>query len=175
MLRTTRQRKILLILFVSASASAVEPPQPPRQAAPALREAAHPQESQGETARASASPQSLGFIDTASSHCYQPNPARNECYVNWLYHQVASSTYMKFLRVAIDGRIVSNAQGFFQNNLYLPQPMSGNGFRVACGTLGSGGDPALGRAYDFTISAEDVDGLTASNSGRIYCPAYLKH
>jgi hypothetical protein len=137
--RTTRTRKIPLILFVSASAGAMEQPQLPRQSAPAVREPARPEESQGESARASASPQSLGFIDTASSHCYQPNPARNECYINWLYHQVASSTYLKFLRVAIDGRVVSNAQGFFQNNLYLPQQMSGNGFRVACSTLGSGG------------------------------------
>jgi hypothetical protein len=32
----------------------------------------------------------------------------------------------------------------------------------------------MGRAYGFKISAEDFDGLTASNSGTIYCPAYFK-
>jgi hypothetical protein len=67
---------------------------------------------------------------------------------------------------------VSRYQGFFQTSMYVPYNMHGKGFRVACGALGSGGDPERGNAYAWTINARDSAGLESANYGTTYCPAY---
>ena len=42
---------------------------------------------------------------------------------------------------------VAHTQGFFQTAMYLPYNMLGQGFKVACGSPGAGGNPQLGKAY----------------------------
>ncbi len=50
--------------------------------------------------------------------------------------------------------------------------MLGDGFQVACGPLGAGGNPTLGESYGYTIRARDSAGLGSANYGSVYCPAY---
>jgi hypothetical protein len=105
-----------------------------------------------------------------------PAPARSGStpWINWYYLSVnASPNYMICMEVTINeiGK-VARYQGFFQTSMYVPYNMHFRGFRVACGALGSGGDPNRGKVYSFTIRAKDSAGLGSANYGSITCPAY---
>ncbi len=116
----------------------------------------------------------IGFIDSPSATCYQPNPNQNICYINWYYLSVsAAPNYMITMTVALNSYgTVANVNGFFQTSMYIPYNMLGQGFRVPCGSLGAGGNPQLGNAYAYTIRARDSAGLSSANYGTVYCPAY---
>ena len=116
----------------------------------------------------------IGFIDSPSATCYQPDPAQNACYINWYYLSVdASPNYMITMTATLnDFGPVAQVQGFFQTSMYVPYNMLGQGFKVACGALGEGGDPTLGNAYGYTIRARDSANLSSANYGTVYCPAY---
>lgn len=116
----------------------------------------------------------IGFIDSPSATCYQPDPRQDVCYINWYYMSVsATPSYMLYMTVMINelGN-VSRTQGFFQTSMYVPFSMLGDGFKVSCGALGAGGDPEWGKAYAYTIRARDSAALSAANYGTAYCPAY---
>jgi len=117
----------------------------------------------------------IGFIDSQSATCYQPDPDQNICYINWYYLSVsASPNYMIAMTVTLNtiGN-VSYTSGFFQTSMYVPYNMYDKGFKVACGSLGAGGQPNLGNAYAYTIRAKDSSNLSAANYGTVYCPAYI--
>jgi len=116
----------------------------------------------------------ISFIDSPSPTCYQPDPAQDECYINWYYAYVdANPSYMIAMTVTLNAvGIVSMYQGFFQTSMYTPYDMRDRGFKVACGAPGAGGNPNLGNAYSWTISARASDGLKSANHGTIYCPPY---
>ncbi|MCA9875149.1 MAG: hypothetical protein H6659_00735 [Ardenticatenaceae bacterium] len=116
----------------------------------------------------------IGFIDSPSATCYQPDAGRDACYINWYYLSVgASPNYMITMTLTLNDRgPVAHTQGFFQTSMYVPYSMLGDGFKVACGPLGAGGNPLLGNAYAYTIRARDSAGLASANYGTVYCPAY---
>lgn len=116
----------------------------------------------------------IGFIDSPSATCYQPDPSRNECYLNWYYLSVnASPNYMITMTLKLNAiGPVAHTQGFFQTSMYVPYNMLGKGFKVDCGTLGAGGNPQLGNAYAYTVRARDSAGLSSANYGTTYCPAF---
>lgn len=116
----------------------------------------------------------IGFIDSPSATCYQPDPARDECFLNWYYVAVdAAPNYMIAMTITLNAQgPVAYTQGFFQTSMYVPYSMLGDGFRVACGPLGAGGKPTLGNAYAYTIRARDSSNLGSANYGTAYCPAY---
>ena len=116
----------------------------------------------------------ISFIDSPTVACYQPNPAQDACYLNWYYMSVdADPNYMVAMTVTINAiGPVARLHGFFQTSMYAPYNMFGNGFKVACGAPGAGGDPVLGNAYSWTIQARDSSNLGSANYGTAYCPAY---
>lgn len=116
----------------------------------------------------------IGFIESPSGHCYQPEPTQDVCYVAWAYLYVdAAPNYIVKLTVDLDNRRVFNAAGFFQTSLYVDRSTFGPlGFKVACGPP-TVADPALGNSYPFTIRASDSASLTSSNFGSVTCPPYL--
>ncbi len=124
----------------------------------------------------SSAPQSptIGFIDSPSVTCYQPDLREDVCYLNWYYVSVnAAPNYVLTMTLTINAvGEVAHVQGFFQTSMYVPYNMFDRGFKVSCGALGAGGNPGLGNAYAFTIRARDSAGLAAANYGTIYCPAY---
>ena len=116
----------------------------------------------------------IGFIDSPSATCYQPDHTKNECYISWYYLSVdASPNYMITMTAFLNNfGPVAHTQGFFQNSMYVPYTMLGQGFKVACGAKGAGGDPSLGAAYAYTIRARDSANLGSANYGTVYCPPY---
>jgi hypothetical protein len=116
----------------------------------------------------------ISFIDSPTASCYQPDPSQDACYINWYYMQVdANPNYIISMTAQINATgIVGSYHGFFQTGMYVPFSMNGQGFRVACGPLGSGGNPQLGNAYPWTIRARDSAGLKSANYGTVYCPAF---
>jgi hypothetical protein len=139
-------------------------------------------ETQGSSAReitappAGDAPQqpSIGFIDSPSATCYQPDPTQNTCYITWYYMSVsASPNYMITMTAFLNnyGPVV-HTQGFFQTSMYVPYSMLGQGFKVPCGSPGAGGDPQLGIAYAYTIRARDSANLGSANYGTVYCPPF---
>lgn len=121
-------------------------------------------------------PALIGFIDTPSCVCYQPDPRQDVCFINWYYMSVnAAPNYMITMTVALNSiGIVSRVSGFFQTSMYTPYNMYGNGFKVPCGAPGAGGNPELGNAYSWTIRARDSANLGSANYGTVHCPAYRR-
>lgn len=118
---------------------------------------------------------SIGFIQSPSATCYQPNPARDECLINWYFLSVdAAPNYMITMTLTLNEKgAVAHTQGFFQTSMYVPYAMLGDGIEVACGSLGSSGNPQLGKSYAYTVRARDSAGLSSANYGTVYCPAYV--
>jgi hypothetical protein len=116
----------------------------------------------------------IGFIDSPTATCYQPDPAQDVCYLNWYYMSVSANPNYVITMTAVVNTIgtVAHMQGFFQTSMYAPYNMFGNGFKVACGAPGAGGNPQLGNAYAYTIRARDSAGLSSANYGTAYCPSY---
>ena len=116
----------------------------------------------------------IGFIDSPSATCYQPDHTKNECYISWYYLAVdASPNYMITMTAFLnDFGPVAHTQGFFQTSRYVPYNMLGQGVKVACGSKGAGGDPSLGAAYAYTIRARDSANLGSANYGTVYCPPF---
>ena len=117
---------------------------------------------------------SIGFIDSPSATCYQPDPAQDVCYLNWYYLAVdATPNYMITMTLSLNQfGPVAHIQGFFQTSMYTPYNMYDRGFKVACGAPGAGGHPVLGNAYSYTVRARDSANLGSANYGTTYCPAY---
>jgi hypothetical protein len=116
----------------------------------------------------------IGFIDSPSATCYQPDPAQNTCYINWYYLSVGASPNYMITMTAIlnDFGPVAHTQGFFQTSMYVPYNMLGQGIKVPCGSPGAGGNPQLGKAYAYTIRARDSANLSSANYGTVYCPPF---
>lgn len=117
----------------------------------------------------------IGFIDSPTAMCYQPDSTADACYINWYYLNVdASPDYMISMTAEINvlGK-VARYQGFFQSSMYVPHTMHGRGFKVACGVLGVGGDPEFGNVYAYTIRAKDSNDQTTANYGSVSCPAFV--
>jgi hypothetical protein len=140
------------------------------------------QETQGENMREVYGPSqvdvpqqpNIGFIDSPSATCYQPDPSQDACYINWYYLAVDSNpNYMITMTLSLNEfGPVAHIQGFFQTSMYTPYNMYDRGFKVACGAPGASGHPVLGKAYAYTVRARDSAGLTSANYGTTYCPAY---
>lgn len=116
----------------------------------------------------------IGFIDSPTAACYQPDPNTDTCYINWYYMSVsASPNYIITMTATLnDYGPVARYSGFFQTSMYVPYNMHDRGFKVSCGSLGDGGHPDLGQAYAWTIRARDSAGLKSANYGSVYCPAF---
>jgi hypothetical protein len=135
------------------------------------REISGPADSSGNTPQTSAP--DIGFIDSPTNTCYQPDPAQDVCYINWYYMSVsASPNYIISMTVDLNafGPVIRYS-GFFQTSMYAPYNMQDRGIKVACGALGAGGNPYFGNAYAWTIRARDSAGLKSANYGTVYCPA----
>jgi hypothetical protein len=116
----------------------------------------------------------IGFIDSPSATCYQPDPSQNTCYINWYYMSVSASPNYIITMTTVLNSIgpVAHSQGFFQTSMYIPYNMLGQGFKVSCGAPGASGDPQLGNAYAYTIRARDSANLGSANYGTVYCPPF---
>lgn len=129
---------------------------------------------EGSAAANDASQPLIGFIDSPTVACVQPNISKDECFINWYYLSVsADPNYMITMTVGINEfGFVARYGGFFQTSMYVPYNMNPQGYRVTCGAPGAGGDPNWGKAYPWTLRARDSAGLASANYGTAVCPAY---
>jgi hypothetical protein len=114
----------------------------------------------------------ISFIDSPSATCYLPRQGTNDCYITWNYLSVSasSSQYIISMTLNISNHMSAYFSGFFQTAMYVPGDMLGKGFRVACGTPGSGSVRGFGKQYNYTIRARETGGLSAANYGSVTCP-----
>ena len=114
----------------------------------------------------------IGFIDSPTAACVQPNRTKNECFVNWYYLSVdASPNYMITMTVKLnDFGYVASYNGFFQTSMYAPYSMTPQGYLVPCGPKKPNG---WGNSYAYTIRARDSANLASANYGSVTCPAYI--
>ncbi len=153
---------------------ACDPPPPTGAAIPFEEHAGARRESEIRARSQGSEVPQIGFIDSPTTTCYQPDPAADVCWINWYYLAVdANPNYMICMEVTINevGK-VARYQGFFQTSMYAPYNMHDRGFRVPCGAPGAGGDPNRGNSYGFTIRAKDSANLGSANYGSIFCPPY---
>lgn len=115
----------------------------------------------------------ISFIDSPSVTCSRPVAGTGACYIDWdyLYVTAASGAYIISMTVTIDNQVRAYHSGFFQNSMYIPGDMTAPGFKVSCGTPGSGGKPDWGKTYTYAIRARETGGLAAANYGSVACPA----
>ncbi len=124
----------------------------------------------------------IGFIDSPSATCFQPDPAQDICHVNWYYLSVtAAPNYMVSLWVVMNPNVVAKTSGFFQQSMYIPGSQLGIGFKVQCGPpvddTTSCTAPCtflkVGNSYGYTIRARDSANLSSANYGTVTCPAFI--
>ena len=114
----------------------------------------------------------ISFIDSPTAQCYGPMDEVDACYVNWGSLEVSATApqYIERMTIMIDGRIRAYYAGFFQTSMTVPPGMHAEGFKVACGYPGAGGDPAFGNQYAYEIRARETGGLSSANFGSVLCP-----
>lgn len=112
----------------------------------------------------------INSIQSPTASCVLPEVNTGACYISWpsIYVE-ASPNYVITMTVAIDNKAVARYNGFFQTGMVVPSEMLL--FRVTCGLPGSGGDPAWGANYSYTLRARDSSGQATANYGSISCPA----
>lgn len=125
----------------------------------------------------------IGFIDSPSAICFQPDPSQDVCQVNWYYLSVdATPNYVVSMWVLLGTKVIMKQTGFFQTSAYIPGANLGLGFKVQCGppvddTSYCSGPPCtplkVGNTYSYTVRAKDSANLTAANYGSFSCPAYI--
>jgi hypothetical protein len=115
----------------------------------------------------------ISFIDNPSPTCSRPAAGTDICYVNWNYLNVTASPgqYIISMTVMIDDKLRAYMGGFFQNSMYIPGNMLGEGFRVQCGPPGASGLINSGNTYSYAVRAKETGGLGAANYGSLTCPA----
>lgn len=114
----------------------------------------------------------VASLFAAMPTCMQPDPAINECYVNWqaIFAEASAGESMTSMVLRIDGQVRAVYQGFFETYLYVDDPYHDLGFQVPCGPYGASGDPSMGLVHTFTIQAEDTGGFGSFVSGSVACP-----
>ena len=162
---------MVLLAAVWLSVSGLAAPASPSPAAPTVQpgDDSLPRRERPDVADAP----NISFIDDPTVQCIRPEQHTDACYVQWQYMQVtaSSSQYIISMTVSISDRIRGTFSGFFQTFMTVPQPMLSPGFRVACGTPGSGAVPGLGNTYSWVVRAKETGGLSAANYGSVTCPA----
>jgi hypothetical protein len=145
----------------------------------------------GRDAASAGSPRTplISFIDSPNVTCVQPDPRKDDCFVDWGSASVSASAsqYIIAMSFFLNNRSVASVAGFFQTSMYVPSSQFGRGFKVPCGPpqaqdlanpCNNPPDPCtpvnvLGNAYSYTIRARETGDLKAANYGTVTCPAYL--
>ncbi len=132
---------------------------------------------------AAAEAPTVGFIDSPSPTCVQPDPRKDECRVSWGDTTVSADagSYMTDMWFVLNGRVTSRVRGFFQADIVIPSSLHARGYRVPCGApvddTSSCTAPCtplkVGTSYPWAVRARESTGLRAANYGTVTCPAFV--
>lgn len=112
-------------------------------------------------------------IQMSNPTCVQALPARGTCSIQ-MNSLVANGSDPSFsrLEILVNGKLRLFMSGFFESTAYFSHPMLPDGLKVACGGPNAGGLPNYGKSYLIAANAYMADGISATNSLVVYCPAY---
>jgi hypothetical protein len=127
----------------------------------------------GRSAPAGPEMPSISLVESRKPTCYRPELESNACFVNWGSTAVSTSAPRTIvsMTLTIGGQMRANYQGFFQDAMEIVPAFHGAGFQVPCGPAGVDGVAGMGHTYDWALRARDSQGLQASSSGTLTCPA----
>jgi len=124
------------------------------------------------------SPNALTSFTVSNPYCFQPDPALDQCKINFRYIQVndnqSSSPYLTWLTINILGKNRFTATAFFEGTISYSYNMDLDGFKVPCGLPNAGGAGTLyGNVYSVSIRPLDSSRNPMSTDiANVTCPAF---
>ena len=124
------------------------------------------------------SPNALTSFTVSNPYCFQPDPALNQCSINFRYIQVndnqSSAPYLTWLAINILGKNRFTATAFFEGTISYSYNMAPDGFKVPCGLPNAGG---AGTLYGnvFSVSIQPLDSgrnPMSTDIANVTCPAF---
>ena len=112
-------------------------------------------------------------IHMSNPACVQAQPATGSCsiLINSLNASGSDPSFSR-LELLVNGKLRLYEAGFFETSAYFTTQMVPNAIKVSCGGPNAGGLAGYGQGYLITANAYMADGTSASNSMKVYCPAY---
>ena len=124
------------------------------------------------------SPKALTSFTISNPYCYQPDPALNQCMINFRYIQVddnqSTAPYLTWLTINITGKNRFTATAFFEGTIAYSYNMAPYGFKVPCGLPNAGGAGNLyGTVYGVSVIPLDSSRTPMSTDiANVTCPAF---
>jgi len=125
-----------------------------------------------------ASPDSLTSFTVSNPYCYQPDPAADQCYINFRFIQAtgnqSAAPYLTWLAINIKNKNRYTATAFFEGTLTYSYDMIPGGLKVACGAPNAGGaGNSYGSVYSVVVTPLDSSRKSMStDTANVTCPAY---
>jgi hypothetical protein len=125
-----------------------------------------------------ASPDALTSFTISNPYCYQPNPAVDQCSINFRYISAtdnqSASPYMTWLSITISNKTRFNATAFFEGTITYSYDMVPDGWIVPCGAPNASG---VGEKYGFVygVTVQPLDSSRnpmSTDVANLTCPAY---
>jgi hypothetical protein len=123
-------------------------------------------------------PSSLTSFVISNPYCYQPDPAVDQCAINFRFVQAndnqSYAPYMTWLAFTISGKKRYNATAFFEGTITYSYDMVPNGLKVPCGPPNAGGAGyQYGYVYGVTVQPLDISRNPMSTDiANVTCPAF---
>ncbi len=123
-------------------------------------------------------PNALTSFTINNPYCYQPDPAINQCRINFRYIQVndnqTSAPYLTWLSITILGKDRFTATAFFEGVISYSYNMAPEGLAVPCGLPNAGGaGTQYGNVFGVTVQPLDSSRNPMSTDiANVTCPAF---
>jgi hypothetical protein len=123
-------------------------------------------------------PDALTSFTVSNPYCYQPNPAVDQCSINFRYIQAVdnqtNAPYMTWLAITISSKKRFNATAFFEGTITYSYDMVPDGLSVPCGDPNAGGaGDDYGNVYGVVIQPLDSSRNPMSTDiANVTCPAF---
>jgi hypothetical protein len=130
------------------------------------------------TEGSNSAPDALIAFTISNPYCYQPNPAVDQCSINFRFIQAqdnqTSAPYMTWLAITISNKKRYNATAFFEGTITYSYDMVPGGLIVPCGPPNaSGAGDAYGYVYGVTVQPLDSSrNPMATDIANLTCPAF---
>jgi hypothetical protein len=124
------------------------------------------------------SPNALTSFYLSNPYCYQPDPALDQCVINFRFIQATDNQitppYMTWLAIKIGGKTRFDATAFFEGAITYSYDMNPAGFKVACGAPNAGGAGAtFGNVYSVMVTPQDSGrNVMSTDIANVTCPAF---
>jgi hypothetical protein len=123
-------------------------------------------------------PSSLTSFVISNPYCYQPDPAVDQCAINFRFVQVSgnqtTAPFLTWLAFTINSKKRFNATAFFEGTITYSYDMVPQGLTVPCGPPNaSGAGNQYGNVYGVTVNPLDSSRNPMSTDiANVTCPAF---